>query len=159
MFGFNSFCQLDKYHITKSQSLLSFPPYQQLNHYCVISASLRWKKKIWMFMHREKCNSYKTVNQCEFFVWLFEKQLAKGGIAGRKLCVFFPPWFFIVKRQWTIFSEAQKMCSERGQWLDLPRQCSFLLPLFYFLYCGLQKKKRFKWHLTLLLAEDMACSS
>lgn len=93
--------------------------------------------------------------KCEFPAFCEAVHVAASN--GRQHCLkkimCFFPMVFIVKRQWTILSETQKMCSERGQWLDLPRQSALFFSLFS-IFSIVSHRKSFKWHLTLLFAAD-----
>lgn len=149
-----SLCVLDKINIVLQIECLFFlfPSCRQLNYntmqrtitqmlLCLSRSSLvTWSQD-------ETKNSAFTFdwnsdsNKAAAEMWIFSfLQRCSCGSYGRVHCLEkIVKKNFIVKRQWTIFPETQKMCSE-GQWLDVPRQNLLFFarfsPSLFFFYCG-----------------------
>lgn len=152
-FGDNCIWQQDKYRITKSPPLLSFCPCQQLNHYSVaaflfyrvISASSGWKKKKKSVC---LCTSGNAIHRklrpkCEFPAFCEAVHVATSN--GRQHCLkkimcFFPHGFYCQKAVNHSLRNTKDVQWERPMARSAQTECSFLLPFFYFLYCGSQKK-------------------
>lgn len=169
VFGCSCNWQQDKYHIKKITAFAFFFSSSEIKSllccsFSVLPCHLRLhgmkekkKKSVCLCASRNAIHT-KRRPKCEFPAFCEGVHVAASN--GRQHCLkkimFFFPMVFIVKRQWTILTEAQKMCSERDQWLDLPRQSSFLLP--FSIFSIVAHRRSFKWHLTLLLAADMVYS-
>lgn len=163
VFGCSYSKHQDKYCSTKLLPLLPFSLLPTIKSLLCHSFSFTassppledGKKRQFVYVGAEKQFRKKLETKTRIFSFLWCRSAAmEESAAWRK---YFSPMVFIVKRQWTNFSETQKMCGERGKWLDLPRHASFLLSFFLF-FPIVAHRRSFKWHLTVLLTADMANS-